>query len=93
MTLTAVLTGLRPSALFGLHWSDLDFERQTVQINRSYYMGEFGMRETNRSRRTLLMAPVLSMAMPATLRPLKAKVERAYFPGSRRQTTWPIAGS
>jgi|SRR6516225_2912167 integrase len=63
ITLTAVLTGLRPSELFGLRWSDLDFKRQTVQINRSYYMGEFGMPKTNRSRRTLLMPPVLSMAL------------------------------
>jgi integrase len=63
ITLTAVLTGLRPSELFGLHWSDVDFQRQTIQVNRSYYMGEFGMPKTSRSRRTLLMPPVLSMAL------------------------------
>jgi integrase len=63
MVLTAVLTGLRSSELFGLHWSDLDFERQTMRISRSYYMGEFGLPKTNKSRRTLLMPAVLHSAL------------------------------
>jgi integrase len=50
IVLTAVLTGLRPSELFGLYWTDLDFEKQTMQISRSYYMGEFGLPKTNKSR-------------------------------------------
>ncbi len=65
IVLTAVLTGLRPSELFGLYWSDLDFERQTMQISRSYYMGEFGLPKTNKSRRTLLMPAVLTSALKA----------------------------
>ena len=63
IVLTAVLTGLRPSELFGLYWSDFNFERQTMQINRSYYMGELGMLKTNRSRRTLVMPAVLHRAL------------------------------
>lgn len=63
IVLTAVLTGLRPSELFGLYWTDLDFEKQTMQISRSYYMGEFGLPKTNKSRRTLLMPAVLSKAL------------------------------
>ena len=63
IVLTAVLTGLRPSELFGLYWTDLDFEKQTMRITRSYYMGEFGLPKTNKSRRTLLMPAVLSKAL------------------------------
>jgi integrase len=47
IVLTAVLTGLRPSELFGLYWTDLDFEKQTMQISHSYYMGEFGLPTTD----------------------------------------------
>ncbi len=63
IVLTAVLTGLRPSELFGLYWSDLDFEKQTMQISRSYYMGEFGLPKTNNSRRTPLIPAVLGVAL------------------------------
>jgi integrase len=63
IVLTAVLTGLRPSELFGLYWTDLDFEKQTMQISHSYYMGEFGLPTTNKSRRTLLMPTILRKAL------------------------------
>ena len=59
VAITAVLTGLRPSELFALAWSDLDFEKQTIQINRSCYRGEFGMPKTTRSRRILAMPTLL----------------------------------
>ena len=63
IVLTAVLTGLRPSELFGLYWTDLDFQNQTMQISRSYYMGEFGLPKTNKSRRTLIMPTILCKAL------------------------------
>lgn len=63
IVLTAVLTGLRPSELFALSWSDVDFERQVIQISRSCYMGEFGMPKTPRSRRALVMPSILQKAL------------------------------
>lgn len=65
IVLTAVLTGLRPSELFGLHWSDLDFDHETMRISRSYYMGEFSLPKTTKSTRTLLMPAVLIAALKA----------------------------
>ena len=79
LVLTAVLTGLRPSELFGLYWTDLDFEKQTMQISRSYYMGEFGLPKTNKSRRMLLMPTVLAQALKNHRERSKTKNERALF--------------
>jgi integrase len=49
--------------LFALGWPDIDFERQTIQISRSCYRGEFGLPKTARSRRVLVMPPLLSQAL------------------------------
>lgn len=79
IVLTAVLTGLRSSELFGLYWSDLDFERQTMQISRSYYMGEFSLPKTKKSNRTLLMPAVLNSALRAhQLRSAKKATELVF---------------
>jgi integrase len=79
IVLTAVLTGLRPSELFGLYWTDLDFEKQTMQISRSYYMGEFGLPKTNKSRRTLLMPTVLRKALENHRESSKRKTSELVF--------------
>ena len=79
LVLTAVLTGLRPSELFGLYWTDLDFEKQTMQISRSYYMGEFGLPKTNKSRRMLLMPTVLAQALKNHRERSKRKTSELVF--------------
>lgn len=63
IAITAALTGLRPSELFALAWSDVDFEKQTIQINRSCYRGEFAMPKTSRSRRVLAVPPLLARVL------------------------------
>jgi integrase len=43
LALVAAVTGMRISELFGLKWSDVDFERRLLRVRRTYYRGSFGL--------------------------------------------------
>jgi integrase len=53
MVLLAAVTGMRASELFGLKWSDVDFERRLLFIRRTYYRGEFGLPKNETSERVI----------------------------------------
>ncbi len=63
LLLTAVLTGMRQGELFGLQWSDIDFEGHRVHIRRSLWQGELGTPKSRRSRRAIDMPVTLEEAL------------------------------
>jgi integrase len=54
-------TGMRPGELYGLQWSDLDFDGRQVVIERRAYRGEINTTKTSAPRR----APLTSDAIEA----------------------------
>jgi integrase len=53
ITLTAALTGLRKSELFGLQWQDVDFEKNLLYVRRSIVEQVVGKTKTAGSNRPL----------------------------------------
>lgn len=47
---TAVFTGMRRGELIGLEWSDVDFKRAKISVNKQYYKGVKQSTKTNRER-------------------------------------------
>lgn len=50
-------SGMRIGELFGLHWSDIDFESYTISINRTITNGYIQTPKTKSSLRTIDMLP------------------------------------
>jgi integrase len=65
MVLIAAVTGMRASELFGLQWSDLDFDRRLLLVRRTYYRGAFGLPKNNASERVIPLSPGLLGALHA----------------------------
>lgn len=57
--LTAVLTGMRRGELLGLKWSDLDWDRSEIIVQRSLYKGQFVSPKTRAATRRIIMSPYL----------------------------------
>jgi integrase len=61
---TALVTGMRPGELFGLRWSDVDFEARTITIQRSLVwldgIWHFMPPKTERSRRQIAIPDSLT---------------------------------
>ncbi len=55
--LIAAVMGMRRSEIFGLKWSDVDFERVTLHVRRSFVDGVVGPPKTDSSRRPLPIPP------------------------------------
>lgn len=58
--LTAAFTGLRMGELIALRWRDLDFDRQSVQVNASYTHGSLDVPKSGRGRSVPLIDSVAS---------------------------------
>jgi integrase len=57
LVLLATSTGLRQSEIFGLKWSDIDFERGTMSVVRSLVYGVVGPCKTESSQKPVPMHP------------------------------------
>ena len=57
--LTAVMTGARQGEILGLKWSDVDFSKKQISINRTFNMGRFFTPKTKKSTRRIDLAPIL----------------------------------
>jgi integrase len=63
LVLVAAVTGMRISELFGLKWSDVDFERRLLRVRRTYYRGSFGLPKNQTSERVIPISPGLEHAL------------------------------
>jgi integrase len=57
--LTAIMTGARQGEVLGLKWSDVDFQKKQVCINRTFNMGRFFTPKTKGSIRRIDLAPIV----------------------------------
>lgn len=57
------VTGMRVSELLGLQWSDVDFDRRSLHIRRTFYRGNFGAPKTRTSERVLPLSDGLMYAL------------------------------
>jgi integrase len=58
----AVYTGMRQAEALGLQWGDIDWNKQTAEIRRTYRCGKFYQPKTTASRRTVeLPAELVAM--------------------------------
>jgi integrase len=61
---TAVFTGMRASELRGLRWSDVDFERNVVQVRqRANLWGDIGAPKSAAGEREIPMSPMVVNAL------------------------------
>jgi integrase len=58
MVLVAVLAGLRVSEVLGLKVSDMDADKQTIEIRRRWYRGDIDIPKTESSRRVREIGPL-----------------------------------
>jgi integrase len=63
VVLLAAVTGMRASEVFGLKWSDIDFDRRLLHVRRTFYRGNFGQPKTESSARAIPISPGLLDAL------------------------------
>jgi len=61
--LTAIMTGARQGEILGLRWSDVDFSKKQISINRTFNMGRFFTPKTKGSTRQIDLAPMAVKAL------------------------------
>lgn len=61
--LTAIMTGARQGEILGLRWSDVDFSKKQISINRTFNMGRFFTPKTKGSARQIDLAPMAVKAL------------------------------
>jgi integrase len=83
MVLLAAVTGMRASELFGLKWSDVDFERRLLFIRRTYYRGEFGLPKNQTSERVIPLSPGLLVALHAHKQRARSSPMNLIFPNAK----------
>lgn len=54
---TAMFTGMRISELLALEWSDIDFKKNTIRVNKQYYKNNLTTPKTYKSTRTIFIMP------------------------------------
>ncbi|HQM44101.1 MAG TPA: tyrosine-type recombinase/integrase [Smithellaceae bacterium] len=76
--LTAIMTGARQGEILGLKWSDVDFSKKQISINRTFNMGRFFTPKTKGSIRQIDLAPMVVRALAAwkLLSAIKEKEKR-----------------
>jgi integrase len=57
LVLFAAYTGLRPSEIFGLDWSDIDFKAETINVQRQYHKRRLTTPKNGKTRLVYLPPP------------------------------------
>ena len=55
----SAFTGMRPGELLALRWDDIDFENETISINKTRILGSDGLPKTRASRREIEILPIV----------------------------------
>jgi len=76
------VTGMRVSELLGLQWSDIDFERRLLHIQRTYYRGNFGLPKTHTSERVIPISDGLLYALQQHKRHVGKSAMDLVFPNA-----------
>lgn len=63
--LTAIMTGARQGEILGLQWSDINFQRKQICINRTFNHGKFFEPKTRGSIRNIDLSPMLVRELAA----------------------------
>jgi integrase len=71
--LTAIMTGARQGELLGLKWSDIDFQKKQISINRTFNSGRFFTPKTKGSKRNIDLAPMVTKTLAEWKMVCKAK--------------------
>lgn len=58
--LTSIVTGMRQGEVLALTWDDVDFNSNTISVNKTYSKGVLGKPKTNSSIRTVKISPKLA---------------------------------
>jgi integrase len=61
--LTAIMTGARQGEILGLKWSDVDFSKKQLNINRTFNMQRFFTPKTKYSIRKIDLSPMVIKAL------------------------------
>lgn len=77
LTLFLAYTGIRPGELFALEWSDLDFERMRIRVERRAYKGSIDLPKSNRPRLIVLTPPARDAVLGLS------RADRLVFSGKR----------
>jgi integrase len=63
--LTAIMTGARQGEILGLKWSDVDFQKKQIHINRTFNHGRFFTPKTQGSTRRIDLSPMVLRELAA----------------------------
>ena len=66
-------TGMRSSEVFGLEWSDIDYQTKTISVNKQYINGEISKLKTKGSNRILDLTPGIEKILEDQRAKLKSK--------------------
>jgi integrase len=69
MVLLDVVTGLRASELFGLKWTDINFNKNEISVTRSIVMQVVGSCKTEASQKPVPLDPILARTLRAWREP------------------------
>lgn len=81
---TLALTGMRPGELYGLHWPDVDLDRQQLTVRYSMYRGILGPPKTKAAR----TVPLPQMAIDALQEHRKLQIKNQ-SPGLAKGIVFP----
>jgi integrase len=78
----AAYTGLRPGELFGLDWSDIDFEAETVHVRQQFHKRRLTLPKSGKTR-TAFLPPPAAQALRAMPRAVGGELVFAGKEGQR----------
>lgn len=83
--LTAIMTGARQGEILGLKWSDVDFQKKQVHINRTFNHGRFFAPKTEGSARRIDLSPMVLRELAAWKLKSGGREEDMVFPNEQGQ--------
>lgn len=94
VVLLAAGTGMRVSELLSLKWGDIDFDSQTINLNRTWLYGKVGEGKSEASRKPVAMGERVAGFLDAWHRETPyARASDWVFPSMKLKGKKPLCGS